>query len=87
MLLAGCVNTPIDHNVFLNLHAPVVCCEVLRVLCERGLRGRVQGWGGGINASTTMATGTTFHNDDNHFRKNSGCNGFGFGSNIPHSFC
>ena len=35
VLLASFVNTPIDHSVsILCMHA---CCEVLRVLCERGL--------------------------------------------------
>ena len=37
MLLASCVNTPLDHNVFHNLRARA-CCNVLRVLCELGLR-------------------------------------------------
>ena len=27
MLLATCVNTPIDHNVFHNLHVPVARCS------------------------------------------------------------
>ena len=45
ILLASCVNTPIDHNVFHNLPAP--CCEVLCVLCELGLTVRIWVTGGG----------------------------------------
>ncbi len=36
MLLAICVNTPIDCSAFHNLHTH--CCEVVCVLCERGQR-------------------------------------------------
>ncbi len=35
MLLASCVNTPIDCSAFHNLHT--LCCELLRILCERSL--------------------------------------------------